>query len=93
VGNEAFLVIAGLVAPFVIQIIKTVFGDLEGKEALWATFGVSVVFAVAAGLLSGYLIAPAGDQVAVTSSVLTQFGTVLGLATAIYKLFISQPAK
>lgn len=89
--NAAFLVIAGLIAPFVTQLIKSIFGNLEGKEALWATFAVAFVFALLAYLVSGGLAVPGGEPVEVVSSILTQFGTVLGLATAIYKLFIAPP--
>ncbi len=90
---EAFaLFLAGLIAPFLIQQIKKLFGGWEDTRALWLAFAVSFVLAAGAQLLTGEfaLACVAGDPAGCVSSVLEAAMAAFGLATVIYKVFMSK---
>ena len=84
-GAQAFAVfVAGLVAPFVIQVIKNYFGQND-KGALWLAFGVSVVIAVVALLVTGEL-----PSVADPTQLGAAIGVVFSIATVVYKQFMAK---
>ena len=93
-SDEALLVIAGILAPFVVQGAKLIHSKLTGGElgpqaSLGWTYAVCLVLAVVAKIASGEIFLPAGGLDVVAGTVLTQLGIVLGLATFIYKTFQS----
>ena len=93
-SDEALLVIAGILAPFVVQGAKLIHSKLTGSElgpqaSLGWTYAVCLVLAVVAKVSSGEVFLPAGGLDIVAGTVLTQLGVVLGLATFIYKTFQS----
>jgi len=83
------LVLAGILAPFVSQIIKwlvgQVGGELKDRVALWATFGLSVVLAAIVLTATGALNLSGGDPTTIVSALLEAAGLVFGVATLIYK--------
>jgi len=90
---EAFAIfVAGLIAPFLTQQLKKLFGGLEDERALWTAFAVSFALAVLAQLLTGELAVTciAGDPAACTASVLKAAMTAFGLATIVYKMLLSK---
>ena len=89
-GEALALLIAGLVAPYLTQWLKRLFGGLEAKPALWLSFGVSVVIATLALIVTGQLgwTAPPGEPVEVISWFAQFAGAVFALATLVYKTFI-----
>jgi len=94
-SQEFWLVIAGLAAPLVIQLVrtlnKTMFGsDLSPKAALGWTYAISLVFAVAIFLTEGQYEVPAGDISVLLPWAVAQFTIVLGTATLVYKTLISK---
>lgn len=93
-SDEALLVIAGVLAPFVVQGAKLVHskiagGELSPQASLGWTYAVCLVLAVVAKVASGEVVLPAGGLDVVLGAVLSQIGIVLGLATFIYKTFQS----
>ena len=93
-SDEALLVIAGILAPFVVQLVKEIqrrlYGtDLGPQASLGWTYAVCLVLAVVAKVSSGEVFLPAGGLDVVAGDVLTQLGIVLGLATFFYKSFLS----
>jgi len=87
------LFFAGLIAPILIQWLKK--GKLEGRTALYLSFGVSVVLAVVCMLLTGELpaVGSAGDPAALIASVLEAAGVVFALATLLYKTIKPGPTR
>lgn len=88
--EELWLVVAGLVAPFVIQVVKRLHtvmfgGELSHGAALAWTYVVALVFAGAAKVVAGEVVIPAGDPVTVVTALVTHVTAVIGLATVIYK--------
>ena len=85
------LFITGLIAPVLIQQIKRLFGGTEGPKALWLAFVVSFGLAFLSILVTGGLavVCVPGDPVGCTSSVLEAGLVVFGLATVVYKQFMS----
>lgn len=92
--QELWLIIAGVVAPFVIELIKQAHtlmfgGELSSKAALTWTFILSIIFAVAIHFTSGAEI-PVGGIEVVAPWVVAQLGIVMGIATTVYKFLISK---
>ena len=85
-GAEALaLLIAGLIAPWVIQAIKGWLG-LSGAPAAWLTLVVSVVIAVVAVVVTGGLSAiPWSDPVAAVQALGVIGGVVFTIASMVYK--------
>lgn len=79
------LFFAGLIAPVLVQWLKK--GKIEGRAALYLTFGVSALLAVACMLVTSELppVGPAGDPVTLIASILEAAGVVFALATLLYK--------
>lgn len=79
------LFIAGIVSPFLAQLVKEVLG-LEGKVAAWAAFIVSMVIAILAMVLSGGFSGISLDDPATAAGALvTKIGVVFTIATLVYK--------
>ena len=94
VTAEAFaLILAGFVAPYLAQMLKRMFGDVEAMPALWLSFAVSVVLAITAMLVTGVLgwSTPPLEPVDLVSWVFELGLAVFGLATMVYKNLISKP--
>ena len=94
-SDEVLLLLAGVLAPFVVQGVKEIqwrlFGiDLSSQSALGWTYGVCLVLAVLSKVALGEVLIPAGDLPTVLQAVLTQLSVVLGLATFVYKTLLSQ---
>lgn len=92
--DEALLLLAGLLAPFIVQLVKEIQyringTDLHPQAALGWTYAVCLVLAVVAKVASGELIVPMGDLATVLPEVLMQLSVVLGLATFVYKTLLS----
>ncbi len=89
------LILAGFVAPYLAQLLKRLFGDVEAMAALWLSFAVSVVLAGVAMLITGRLgwSAPPTDPVGLLTWIFELGLAVFGLATMIYKTWISKPEK
>ncbi|MDA8216151.1 MAG: hypothetical protein M0Z94_00885 [Dehalococcoidales bacterium] len=68
------LLIAGIVAPFLVQFIKA--GRLSGLWAFWLTVVVSVILAVIAELLTGGL-PPSTEEFFVRASAVFALGQVI----------------
>lgn len=92
-GLALALAIAGLIAPWLTQLLKKLFGDVEGLAALWATFVVAILVSLVALIITGELgwTAPPSDPVAWGTWFLQFVGGVFTMATLIYKHFISRP--
>lgn len=94
--NEAeWLLLVGIIIPFVIQGVKTVYDKINGapmseKAALNTTYVLAIIAAGIGKYLSGEAIIPQGALVDVAPLLLAQAALVLGSATAIYKMFISK---
>jgi len=89
-GEALALLIAGLVAPYLTQWLKKLFGSLEARPALWLAFGVSAVVAVIALLVTGELgwTLPPGEPIQAVVWFLEHTGIVFALATLVYHQFI-----
>ena len=89
-GEALALLIAGLVAPYLTQWLKGLFGGIEAKPALWLSFGISVVIAALALIVTGQLgwTAPPGEPVESISWFVQFAGAVFALATLVYKTII-----
>jgi len=94
IGAEALaLLLVGIVAPYLSQVLKAIFGDVNGLPALWLSFAVSTVLAIVALLVTGELgwSAPPLDPPSLFSWFVELALAVYGLATVIYKSLIKQP--
>ena len=83
------LTVAGVVAPWVIELSKIVFGDLTGKKALTLSLAVSVI--ISAGVLWYQGVLNLADPM----QLLTSFGYVVGLSTTVYQYmqkYVDMPA-
>ena len=92
--DEVLLVIVGVFAPFVIQGVKLVHSKITGGEltpasAMGWTYAICLALAVLAKGISGELFFPVGGLDVVLPALLAQAGVVLGLATFVYKAFLS----
>jgi len=99
--DEMLLLLAGVLAPFIVQLVKEIrfrlykadlypFVPLSSQAALGWTYGVCLVLAVLSKIALGEVLVPAGDLPTVLQSVLMQLSVVLGLATFVYKTLLSQ---
>lgn len=94
-SQETLLVIAGIIVPFVIQFVKTVYksvagSDMTSDKALTLTYVMCFLMAIAAKALSGELSIPAGTSMpTVVEMIVTQFALVVGLATVVYKALLA----
>jgi len=91
---ELLLILVGVLAPFVIQGVKLIHtkltgGNLSPASSMGWTYAVCLALAIIAKVSTGELIIPTGTLDVVLTSIFTQLGIVLGMATAVYKLFIS----
>ena len=94
-SNELLLLLAGVLAPFVVQAVKAIKYRLDESElnpqaALGWTYATCLVLAVLFKVAAGEVVIPAGDLPTVLQAILTQLGVVLGLATFVYKTLLSQ---
>ena len=89
-GEGLALLIAGLIAPYLTQLLKKWFGGLEARPALWLAFGVSILVSVLALLATGALgwTAPPTEPVAAIGWFAKMAGSVFALATLVYHQFI-----
>jgi divalent metal cation (Fe/Co/Zn/Cd) transporter len=79
------LLIAGLIAPWIIQAIKG-WLKLQGPAAAWMTLVVSVAIAVIAVAITGGLAAiPWSDPVAAVQALAAIGGVVFTIASLVYK--------
>lgn len=86
------LFIAGVIAPILTQWLKR--GKIEGRAALYLTFGVSTLLAVVCMLVTGELpsLGSVGDPILLITSILEAAGVVFALATLLYKTFRPEPS-
>ena len=100
-SDEMLLLLAGVLAPFIVQLVKEIKfrlnesglspqAPLSSQAALGWTYGVCLVLAVLSKVALGEVLIPAGDLPIVLQAVLTQLSVVLGLATFVYKTLLSQ---
>ena len=94
--NETqWLILVGLVAPFVIQVIKAIYKQLKGVPmsdgaALNTTYVVAIVAAAIGKWLAGdTFIPPGGDLSVVIPTLLGEIGIVLAAATVVFKGLMS----
>lgn len=87
------LFVAGVVAPYLTQVLKKFFGDTEGITALWLSFGVSVGISVAALVLTGELgwVSMPANPTAAIGWFVKYAGVIYALSTLIYKNLIGRP--
>lgn len=86
---DAGLVLGGLIAPFVINILKQPGWSRTMK--LWLSMGVSVVLGILALYATGGLtLAPWDNPVEFLTAVLASGSEVLGIATVVYKFFLEK---
>ncbi|MBE3049061.1 hypothetical protein IMZ48_42490, partial [Candidatus Bathyarchaeota archaeon] len=88
-----WILLVGFIAPFVIQIIKTIYTKVNGFEmseklALNTTYVVAVLAAAIGKWLTGEAFIPQGDLSTAIPVLVAQFAVVLGSATFIYKTLI-----
>jgi len=89
-AEQIALLLAGIVAPFVINVIKNWLG-WSGKPALWLSFGCAVVVAVVAMLVAGqFQPIEWGNPLVAIEAVIKAAGVVFALATLVYKQFIAK---
>ena len=93
-SDEVLLLLAGVLAPFIVQGVKEIKfrldeSDLSSRAALGWTYAVCLILAMLTKVAAGELIIPVGDLPIVLSAVLSQLGVVLGLATFVYKTLLS----
>ena len=94
-SEELLLALAGLIVPFLIQLVKAVHKWLADEQmtsgtALSWTFALCLVVAAVAKVLGGELFIPPGGLAVALPELLAQFGVVIGLATTIYKLLLTK---
>ena len=84
------LLVAGLIAPFIAQLIKAL-GGYEDLRAMWAVIAVSAVLAAIALLATGEVPyeGPPLAPLEFFAWFAARAGTVLGLATIVYKFFMA----
>lgn len=94
-GEGLALMIAGFIAPYLTQVLKRLFGDLESMPALWLSFVVAVVISLVALVITGELgwTTPPSEPVAFVTWFLQFVGGVFGIATLVYKVLIKRPEK
>ncbi len=90
-----WLLAVGVIAPFIIQVIKTIYDKINGtpmseKLALNTTYVVAILAAVIGKWQTGEAFIPQGDLGVVIPVLVTQITVVLGSATFIYKTLISK---
>lgn len=88
------LLIAGIVAAPFIQFVKERLKWVDWK-AMWLTWGLCIVVALAAQLVTGELQIPMlwQDPPAFLTDLGVAFAAVFGLATVIFKAKFSQPGR
>lgn len=86
-AEQIAIFLAGLFAPFLIQLLKG--GKIKGTSALWLTFGISFVLAGVAEWLTGglKLAINAGDPIAAMDAVQEAFLIIFTLSQGVYKFF------
>lgn len=78
-------ILVGVIGVPAVNWLKQQF-KLEGIQALWLAFAVSVVLAIfALVLVGGFVMPPGGDPLAITARVIEWVGLVFATATLIYK--------
>ena len=78
-------ILVGTVGVPLVNWLKAQF-KLEGIQALWLAFAVSVILAIVAlVLVGGFVMPPGGDPLAIAARVIEWIGLVFATATLIYK--------
>jgi len=77
--------VAGLLGVPIMQFIKGMF-NIEGKQAMFVTVGVSVVLSIMVYFATGAWV----SDLPVYNQILQGVGVVLATATAFYKFFVSE---
>jgi len=92
-GLAMALMIAGFIAPYLAQMLKKLFGDLEALPALWLSFVVAVVISIVALVVTGELgwTTPPSDPIRAVTWFLQFVGSVFAIATLVYKTLIKRP--
>ena len=94
-NENQWLILVGLIAPFVIQGIKAVYSKVSGapmsdKAALNTTYVIAIVAAAIGKWLAGEAFIPPGsDLTVVLPTLLGQIGIVLAAATVVFKALMS----
>ena len=94
--NESqWLILVGILAPFLIQGIKAIYAKgcgqvMDDKVALNVTYVVAIISAAIGKWLAGEAFIPQGDDLSVViPTLLGQVGVVLAAATVIFKAMMS----
>lgn len=87
------LFVAGLIAPYLTQLLKILFGNTEGTRALWLSFGVAILISAVALLLTGEMgwVTPPTEPTLAFAWFAKYVGVVYALSTLVYKNLISRP--
>ena len=87
------LFVAGLIAPYLTQFVKKLFGDHGGVPAVWLSFGVAMAISAVALILTGGLgwITPPTEPTAAFEWFAKYVGVIYALSTLVYKNLISRP--
>ena len=94
-SETSWLLVVGIIAPFVIQGIKAVMEKINGvaltdKASLNLTYIVAIIAAAVGKFLSGEAVIPQGDLSVVVPLLITQVGLVLASATVVFKALLSK---
>jgi hypothetical protein len=89
-AEQIALLLAGIVAPFLINVIKNWLG-WSGKPALWLSLACSVVIAVVAMLIAGqFQPSDWSNPLLAADAILKACAIIFALATLIYKQFMAK---
>lgn len=94
-SENEWLLLVGIVVPFVIQGIKLMYEKMTGtpvspKLALNITYVMAIIAAALGKWLSGEVFIPEGDLAEVIPTLVGQVALVLGAATGIYQTLLSK---
>jgi drug/metabolite transporter (DMT)-like permease len=85
--ENVLLVLAGIAAPFVTQLVKKLFNNPEEMGAVWTLYGVSFILAALAWLASGKMGTFTGDPINDVAVAGNAIAGAAGWATLVYNLF------
>ena len=92
-NESVLLVLAGILAPFVTQVVKKLFNNPEDMNAIWVLYGVSFILAALAWLASGKMGTFTGDPINDVAVAGNAIAGAAGWATLVYNLFKTQVKK
>jgi hypothetical protein len=93
-NESVLLVLAGITAPFITQLVKKLFNNNpEDMGAIWVLYGVSFILAALAWLASGKMGTFTGDPINDVAVAGNAIAGAAGWATLVYNLFKTQVKK